>query len=439
MTVTTLSESAPESGSVSGSDPADGAPATTELPPRQPAAQSETLRRTSSVRRTDILALIGSAVAALAVTTLLFSLLTPFDGLIGYVLVAYLLFLAFYALLVSYDESGPAVVDRLSTVVMHSAAILMLSALVSVVAFTFWRGREPMSHWNFYTQDLRNAGPLDGLEVGGVLHGMAGTLIMITIAIAITVPIGLVCAVFLSEFPGRYSRFVRTIVEAMTALPSIVAGLFIYATVVVTLGFGFSGFAAALALSVMMLPIVIRAADVVLRLVPGTLKEASYGLGAGHWRTVWNVTLPTARSGLTTSVILGTARGIGETSPVLLTAGMTTHLNANPFDGPMVSLPLLTFDLVRSPEPSYISRGFGAAALLMIIVLALFVTARIIGGRGPGQLSRRQQRRRMTASRRDAARYADRDRRHALPTGPGEYTSIDGLLGSGPGEPGGSR
>ena len=145
------------------------------------------------------------------------------------------------------------------------------------------------------------------------------------------------------------------------------------------------------------------------------------------------------RSGLTTSVILGTARGIGETSPVLLTAGMTTHLNANPFEGPMVSLPLLTFDLVRSPEPNYISRGFGAAALLMIIVLALFIAARIIGGRGPGQLSRRQQRRRVTASRRDAERFAERDRRNALPTGPGEFTTIDGLLGSGPGEPGGSR
>ncbi|SDU73009.1 phosphate ABC transporter permease PstA [Jiangella alkaliphila] len=432
MTVTTMPESAP--GEVTTAD----APATTERPPQLPPAQSEALRRTSPLRRTDILALIGSAIAALAVTTLFFSLLTPFDGVIGYVVVAYVLFLAFYALLVSYDESGPAVRDRLSTVVMHSAAIVVLTALVSVVAFTFWRGREPMTHWNFYTQDLRAAGPLEGLEVGGVLHGMAGTLIMIAIAIVITVPLGLVCAVFLSEFPGRYSRFVRTIVEAMTALPSIVAGLFIYATVVVTLGLGFSGFAAALALSVMMLPIVIRAADVVLRLVPGTLKEASYGLGAGHWRTVWHVTLPTARSGLTTSVILGTARGIGETSPVLLTAGMTTHLNLNPLEGPMVSLPLLTFDLVRSPEPAYISRGFGAAALLMIIVLALFVAARIVGGRGPGQLTRRQQRRRMAASRREAGRYADRDRRHALPTGPGE-NSIDGLPESGAGEPGGSR
>ncbi|PZF81312.1 phosphate ABC transporter, permease protein PstA [Jiangella anatolica] len=377
--------------------------------PQRPPAQAEVLRRTASVRRSDVLALVGAGLAALAVTTLFFSLLTPFSGLIGFIVVAYVLFLAFYALLVSYDESGPAVRDRLSTVVMHSAAVLMLTALISVIAFTFWRGREPMRHLNFYVQDLRNAGPLDGLDVGGVLHGMAGTLIMITIAVLITVPIGLLCAVFLSEFPGRYSRFVRTIVEAMTALPSIVAGLFIYATVVVALGMGFSGIAASLALSVMMLPIVIRAADVVLRLVPGTLKEASYGLGGGHWRTVWHVTLPTARSGLTTSVILGTARGIGETSPVLLTAGFTNHLSLNPLDGPMVSLPLLTFDLVRSPEPAYIARGFGAAALLMVIVLGLFVAARVIGGRGPGRLTKRQLRRRAAVSRRDAERFAVRD------------------------------
>ena len=137
--------------------------------------------------------------------------------------------------------------------------------------------------------------------------------------------------------PSRFSRFVRIIVEAMTALPSIIAGLFIYATLIIILGFPKSGLAAALAISVMMLPIIIRAADVVIRLVPGNLKEASYALGASQVRTVWHVVLPTARSGLTTAVILGTARGVGETSPVLLTAGVTASLNTNPLDGPMIS------------------------------------------------------------------------------------------------------
>jgi phosphate transport system permease protein len=157
----------------------------------------------------------------------------------------------------------------------------------------------------------------------------------------------------------------------------------------------------------MMLPIIIRAADVVIRLVPGSLKEASYALGGGQWRTVRHVTLPTARSGLTTAVILGTARGIGETSPVLLTAGFTAALNTNPFSGPMVSLPLFTFESVQSPEHTMIERGFGAAAALLLLVLILFTAARTIGGRGPGHVSARQERRRAAASQRDLRRMSE--------------------------------
>ncbi len=133
---------------------------------------------------------------------------------------------------------------------------------------------------------MRSAGPLEPLTDGGILHAAAGTLIEITIALIITVPLGLACAVYLNEVRGTFARFVRTIVEAMTALPSIVAGLFIYAAVILTFGVEKSGFAAGLALSVMMLPIIIRASDVVLRLVPGSLREASLAMGAGQWRTV---------------------------------------------------------------------------------------------------------------------------------------------------------
>ena len=119
----------------------------------------------------------------------------------------------------------------------------------------------------------------------------------------------------------------------------------------------------------------------VIRLVPGTLREASYALGSPRWRTVWHVVLPTARSGLTTAVILGTARGVGETSPVLLTAGFGAGTNYSPTHNPMVSLPLATFEFVKSPQPSMIARGFGAAAVLLVLVLVLFVTARLIGPR----------------------------------------------------------
>ncbi|MFI8255455.1 phosphate ABC transporter permease PstA [Streptomyces filamentosus] len=369
-------------------------------------AGPERRRATGAVRASDVYAVLGAAAAALALTWLLFARLLPFSGTVGFVLVAYALFLGLYALLVSFDEDGPAVRDRVAGVVVRTLGLVLLAVLVFVVAFTLWEGRKALVHLNFFTEDMSLAGPLEPLDVGGVLHAVVGTLEQVGIALVLTVPAGVVCAVFLNEVPGPFARLVRTIVEAMTALPSIVAGLFIYATVVLALGMERSGLAAALALSVMMLPIIIRASDVVIRLVPGTLREASYAMGASRWRTVRHVVLPTARSGLTTAVILGTARGVGETSPVLLTAGFTAELNALPTSGAQVSLPLATFELVKSPEPNMIARGFGTAAVLMLLVLLLFVLARVAGGRGPGQLTKRQERRRAAASRADAARIA---------------------------------
>lgn len=372
-------------------------------------AAAEPRRSTATIRTVDVIRLLGCAGASIGFTAWLFFFALPLEGALGFVAIAYFLFLLLFAILTSFDENGPTVRDRIVSVIVHSLGFLMLLALFSVVIYTVGRGVAPLGNLNFFTQDMSNAGPLDPLTQGGVLHAVVGTLIMIFIALAISIPLGLMTAVFLSEFPGRYARFVRTIVEAMTALPSIVAGLFIYATVIVFLGFNRSGLAASLAITVMMLPIIIRSADVVLRLVPGNLKEASRALGASTWRTVWNVTLPTARSGLTTAIILGTARGIGETSPVLLTAGATTYLNLNPFSGPMTSLPLTTFTFVKSPELNMIARGFGTAAVLMVLVLLLFALARAIGGRGPGQLSTRQARTRTRQSRDDDFRYRARE------------------------------
>lgn len=369
----------------------------------------EQRRSTATIRTVDVLRVLGAAAAAIGITAWLFFYALPLEGALGFTALAYAIFVLLFTVLTAFDENRPTVRDRVVSVIVHSLGFLMLLALSVVVIFTVGRGLEALPHLNFFTQDMSNAGPLDPLTSGGVLHAVVGTLIMIAIALAISIPLGLTTAVFMSEFPGRYSRFVRTVVEAMTALPSIVAGLFIYATIIVFLGFNRSGFAASLAITVMMLPIIIRSADVVLRLVPGNLKEASRALGASTWRTVWHVTLPTARSGLTTAVILGTARGIGETSPVLLTAGATTFLNLNPFSGPMTSLPLTTFTFVKSPEPTMIARGFGTAAVLMVVVLLLFALARAIGGRGPGQLSTRQARARVRQSRDDLYRFTARE------------------------------
>lgn len=388
-----------------------------QTPPRAPAthcpppvvdAEPEVRRNVGMVHERDILALVGAGLAGITTTMLLFSFIAPFSGKIGFVAVAFGMFLGFYALLVSTEETGPAIRDRVIAALIHGVAFLLLLALVFIIGFTFNKGWSALQNTNFYTEDMSNAGPLEPMTVGGIKHAAIGTLWMITIALIITVPLGITCAMFLNETRGPLSKFVRTIAEAMTALPSIVAGLFILATFILILGQGKSGLAASLALSVMMLPIIIRASDVVLRLVPGNLKEASFALGAGQWRTAWHVILPTSRSGLATAVILGSARGIGETSPVLLTAGYTTYSNTNPLSGDMTSLPLAAFKLVSSPQNSYIARGFGAGATLLALVLVLFIAARVVGGRGPGNLTKRQARKVLAVSQQDLVRFERR-------------------------------
>jgi phosphate transport system permease protein len=376
-------------------------------------AEAPEVRRSTLARgRADYIVMAGAAAAALCLTALLVSRIIPSANAIAYVVIAYVLFVLLYAVLVSLSDNALFVRDRVVSVLVHGLAVLAVLALLYVVVFTFFRGWTALVHFNFYVNDMSAAGPLEPLSVGGILHATVGTLIEITIALLIVVPLGLACAVYLNEARGALPRFVRTVVEAMTALPSIIAGLFIFAAVILALGVPKSGFAAGLAISVMMLPITIRAADVVLRLVPGSLREASLAMGASQWRTVWHVVLPTARSGLTTAVLLGTARGIGETSPVLITAGFGSTLNVNMTQGPMVSLPLATFNFSQSPELTMIARAFGAAATLMLLVLVLFALARVFGGRPAGELSARHLRKRAQESQRDAARLSSRGHRN---------------------------
>jgi phosphate transport system permease protein len=377
----------------------------------RPAAGPD-LRERRGVRQSTLdekFNVLGAAAAAIAIATLLFGWITPLNGAIGWVIVAFISFIGAYVLLVSLRSDRQDVADRVATVLLISAGVVLFGALAFIAVYTVIRGSEALPHPNFFTETMELAGPLDPLTMGGILHAIVGSLIQISIALVITIPLGITTAVFLNEVGGPFARFVRTIADAMTALPSIVAGLFVYAAIIQLITHQRSGFAAAMAITVMMLPIVIRASDVVLRLVPGNLREASYALGTTRWRTVWHVVLPTARSGLVTAVILGTARGIGETSPVLLTSGVTAVLNVNPFSGPMISLPLQVFDFVKSPEPNMIARGFGTAATLLILVLVLFLIARAIGGRGPGQLTARQQRAVSAESLRDARRMMMRE------------------------------
>ena len=189
---------------------------------------------------------------------------------------------------------------------------------------------------------------------------------------------------FLNESRSRWRRPVRIFVDAMSGLPSIVAGLFIFAVFILPFAtrhalFGFNGFMASLALALLMLPTITRTVEVVLRLVPDGLREASLAMGASRARTIWSVVFPTARTGITTAVVLGIARAVGETAPLLFTAFGYDLMNANPFAKPQESLPLFVYHNIRKPDLASISRGYTGALVLMVLVLALFVLARIIG------------------------------------------------------------
>jgi len=340
----------------------------------------------------DLAALLGSAAASLAVVWVLFGQVLAWSGTLGFLVCWYLAFLGLYVVVTALSNPRHVVWARVAATWIHAGVAVVAAGLGTAVVYTFVQGAPALAHVNFFTQDMAGVGPTAPLSRGGILHAIVGSIIEIAIASAVSVPLGVATAVFMTEVGGRFSRIVRTVVEAMTALPSIVAGLFIYTTLIVSLHLPRTGFTAAMAISVMMLPIIARAADVALRVVPGGLREAGLALGASQWETVRRIVLPTARPGLATAVILGVARSVGETSPVLLTSGASTYFNANPFQDPMNSLPLFVFSSVRSGEPLYIQRGFGAASVLLAGVLVLFVITRLVARSSGVRRSRVRQR-----------------------------------------------
>ncbi|MEV7429668.1 MULTISPECIES: phosphate ABC transporter permease PstA [unclassified Nocardioides] len=355
------------------------APPTTHLPTYDedaaPAVPRASLGRLSPDERFSRL---GPWAAALGLSWLVTQRLLPLAGPAWFVIVWFGLGLVLTATTAAMSGGSTEVRDRLAEAVVTGGAVVVAGVLVTTVYDVFSQGWRPLTHLNFFLDDMSGVGPKDSFDRGGVAHAVVGSLIELGIALVVTLPLGIGTAVFMTEVGGRFATLVRTVVEAMTALPSIVAGLFVYTVLIRALGYPRSGLAAAMAIAVMMLPIIARAADVVLRVVPSGLREASLALGASRWRTVWCVVLPTARPGLATAVILGVARGIGETSPVLLTSGAAAFMVADPTEGAMNSLPLYIFSLVRSGEPTAITRAYGAAAVLLGLVLLLFVVARLL-------------------------------------------------------------
>jgi phosphate transport system permease protein len=222
-------------------------------------------------------------------------------------------------------------------------------------------------------------GPLSPPGSGGLAMAIIGTLEQVGLAVIWGVPAGIITAVFLNEVGGRFTSTVRTVVTAMSGLPSIMAGVFIYSIWIISFGFHFSGLAGSMAIAIMLLPTITRTTEEVLKVVSGGLREAALALGAPEWRTVWSVVLPTARTGIITAVVLGVEGAVGETAPLLFTIFGNSFINANPFQGPQSSLTLFLFQKIKSSSPAEVSLAYSSALVLVMIVLVLFTVTRILG------------------------------------------------------------
>ena len=271
--------------------------------------------------------------------------------------------------------------DRTVTTVVSAMFVAAMVPLVSLLQTVVSRGAGRFDA-DFFTMSMRN---VIG-EGGGALHAIAGTMIITSLAALISVPIGMLTAIYLVEYGrGRLARSITFLVDVMTGIPSIVAGLFAYALFVLFFGPGVRfGIGGAVALSVLMVPVVVRAVEEMLKLVPAELREASYALGVPKWRTILKVVLPAAAAGIGTGITLAVARVIGETAPLLLIVGTTSSMNLNPFEGRMATLPVFAFYSYTQPgarpDPS-IDRAWTAALVLMIIVLGLNLAARVVAKR----------------------------------------------------------
>jgi len=268
--------------------------------------------------------------------------------------------------------------DRLVTSLVTTAFGIAMVPLVSLVYTVLDKGLPRLDSAFFTNSMYRVVG-----EGGGAYHAILGTLIITALATVISVPIGLMTAIYLVEYgTGRLKKAITFFVDVMTGIPSIVAGLFSFA--LFTLLFGNSvrlGVMGAVALSVLMIPVVVRSCEEVLKLVPNELREASYALGVPKWRTVVKVVLPTAVAGLGTGVTLSVARVVGETAPLLVTVGLITGTNLNPFDGRMATLPVFAYFQLTQPgtaTQAFLDRAWTAALVLIILVMALNVVARLI-------------------------------------------------------------
>ena len=297
----------------------------------------------------------------------------------GWAVVTAILYLIFITVTSTIVEGRRKGVDRLVTGIVVTAFAIAMVPLVSVAVTVVTNGVNGITG-EFFSSSMRNVVG----EGGGALHAIVGTLMITLAAAVISIPIGIFTAIYLIEYGAgrRLAQAITFLVDVMTGIPSIVAGLFAYALFALIFGPGIRmGIMGAIALSVLMIPVVVRSTEEMLRLVPNELREASYALGVPKWLTISKVVLPTAVAGITTGVMLSISRVIGETAPLLLTAGVATSVNYDLFSGRMMTLPVFAYSQYMNqgiPATAFVDRAWGAALVLIVIVMVLNLVARVV-------------------------------------------------------------
>ncbi|MFI9366397.1 phosphate ABC transporter permease PstA [Kitasatospora sp. NPDC053057] len=290
-------------------------------------------------------------------------------------LISALLFLVGGYLISARVEGRRQAMDRFATSVVWVAFILAVVPLISLTVYTVQQGIGVVNG-NFLSHSMK--GVIQSGPGGGIYHALLGTLQQVGLATLMAAPLGLLTAVYLVEYGrGRLAKAVTFFVDVMTGVPSIVAGLFILSLWNLALGFSYSGFSGSLALAILMIPVVVRSTEEMLKLVPNELREASYALGVPKWKTILRIVIPTAIGGITTGVMLAVARITGETAPVMMLVFGADYINSNPFDGPQQSLPMYIWQQYSVVNNDFgYARAWGAALVLIAFVMGLNLIAR---------------------------------------------------------------
>ena len=299
-------------------------------------------------------------------------------NIVGAILVAVILYIVVTFGMSRFVEGRRKAADRLATALVTSAFIVALLPLVSLVYTAVGNGINRFDG-DFFNSSMRNVVGAGG----GGLHAIVGTLEVTAAATVISVPIGIMTAVYLVEYgKGRLSRAITVLVDVMTGIPSIVAGLFAFALFALFFGPGIRfGIGGAVALSVLMIPVVVRSTEEMLKIVPNELREASLALGVPKWLTVVKVVIPTAIGGIITGVMIAISRIIGETAPLLIICGMSTSMNYDLFSGRMATLPVFVYTQYSNQgtdAQAYLDRAWTGALVLILIVMVLNILARVL-------------------------------------------------------------